>query len=419
MQASNTGQGLNLTTKILIGMIAGIVFGSLLNIMGPEGWIKTFLIEGVIEVGGRIFLASLKVLVVPMVFVSLVAGAASLDDIRKLGRLGSKTFILYTITTALAITISIAVSSIVNPGLGFSMSMPAEFKVNTAPPLIDVITNIFPTNPIQSMAQGEMLQIIVFAILFGVGMTLSGSPGKRLLATFNDVNDVIMKIVMMLIEIAPYGVFCLLTKVFAQQGFAAIAPMAKYFFTVVGILIFHAVIIYGSMLKFIARLNPITFFKKYSEVMVFGFSTSSSNATIPINMEVTEKKLGVDNSVASFTIPFGATINMDGTAIMQGVATVFVAQVYGIELGLSGYLMVILTATLASIGTAGVPGVGLIMLAMVFNQVGLPVEGIGLIIGVDRLLDMTRTAVNVTGDAVISCIVAKSEKQFNEEVFNS
>lgn len=418
---STTGnkQGLSLTTKILVGMVTGIALGSVLNVTGVDGWPKTFFVEGVVELGGRIFLSSLKLMVVPMVFVSLVTGAASLDDIKKLGRLGTYTFFLYTLTTAIAIGAALFFAEIVDPGMGFSMTAPAAFDAKQAPTIVEVFANIFPSNPVEAMAKGEMLQIIVFAILFGVGMTLSGAPGKRILVVFNDLNEIIMKMVMLLIELAPIGVFCLLTKVFAQQGFAAIAPMAKYFFTVVGVLIFHCFFFYSTLLKVWGRLSPIKFFKKYSEVMIFAFSTASSNATIPVNMEVTEKKLGVHNSVASFTIPFGATVNMDGTAIMQGVATVFVAQAYGINLGWTGYGMVILSATLASIGTAGVPGVGLVMLAMVFNQVGLPVEGIGLIIGVDRLLDMTRTAVNVTGDAVVSCIVAKSEKQFDEQLYNS
>jgi Na+/H+-dicarboxylate symporter len=409
----------NLTQKILIGMFLGIVLGTVLNYVGVEGWIKTFLLQGIIEVGGRIFLSSLKLLVVPMVFVSLVSGTGSLEDVKKLGRLGSKTFGYYTATTAIAIALALFIAFLVNPGEGFVMTSAATFTAGEAPSLVDVIANIFPSNPFESMVKAEMLQIIVFAILFGIGMTLAGDPGKRVLKTFNDLNEIIMKMVMLLIELAPYGVFCLLTKVFASQGFGAIIPMAKYFFVVLFCLVLHVIIMYGSLLKFVGRLSPMTFFKKFSEVTIFAFSTASSNATLPVNMEVTEKRLGVHNSVASFTIPFGATVNMDGTAIMQGVATVFVAQVYGIELGLQGYVMTILTATLASIGTAGVPGVGLVMLAMVFKQVGLPVEGIGLIIGVDRLLDMARTAVNVTGDAVVSCVVAKSEGQFDEVVYNS
>lgn len=410
--------GSKLTRKILIGMVAGIILGALINYLKLPEWADKFFLGGVIEVGGRIFLSSLKLLVVPMVLVSLVCGAGSLEDLKKLGRLGSKTFGYYVATTALAISLALGLALLVAPGAGFVITAPASFEAKAAPSLVDVIANIFPSNPIQSMASGEMLQIIVFAILFGIGMTLSGQPGKRLLATFNDLNEVIMKMVMMLMEIAPYGVFCLLTKVFATQGFEAILPMGKYFFVVLAGLVLQMGLVYAGMLKLIANLSPVTFFKKFSEVIIFAFSTASSNATIPVNMEVTEKELGVHNSVASFTIPFGATINMDGTAIMQGVATVFVAQAYNIPLGMQDYLMVILTATLASIGTAGVPGVGLVMLAMVFNQVGLPVEGIGLIIGVDRLLDMSRTAVNVTGDAVVSCIVAKSEKQFDAAVYN-
>lgn len=416
---TKNNHGSKLTRNILIGMFFGILLGSLINAFAFGGMVDSFFTGGVIEVGARIFLSSLKLLVVPMVFVSLVAGTGSLNDIKKLGRLGSRTFGLYILTTALAITMALIIAILVNPGQGFVMSAPSSFEAKPAPPLIDVIANIFPSNPFESMVRGEMLQIIVFALLFGIGMTLSGEAGKRILSIFNDLNEIIMKMVMLLIELAPYGVFCLLTKVFASQGFSAILPMAKYFFVVLIILILHATVVYGSMLKLFAGLNPTKFFKKFSEVMIFAFSTSSSNATLPVTMEVAEKRLGVHNAVASFTIPLGATINMDGTAIMQGVATVFVAQVYAINLGIQDYIMVVLTATLASIGTAGVPGVGLVMLAMVFNQVGLPVEGIGLIIGVDRLLDMTRTAVNVTGDAVVSCIVAKSEKQFDLHTYDS
>lgn len=412
--------GSKLTQKILMGMFLGIVMGSLLNYIGiTEGPVKTFILDGIIEIGGRVFLSSLKLLVVPMVLVSLVTGAGSLDDIKKLGRLGTKTFLLYTASTALAITLALLIAELLNPGSGFIMSAPSNFTAQEAPSLVNVIVNIFPSNPFESMVKADMLQIIVFAILFGLGISLAGESGKRVLSTFNDLNEIIMKMVLLLIGLAPYGVFCLLTKVFASQGFGMIIPMAKYFFIVLLCLFLHVLIVYTGLLKFIGKLNPMIFFKKYWEVMVFGFSTSSSNATLPVNLEVTEKKLGVHNSVASFTIPLGATINMDGTAIMQGVATVFVAQAYGIDIGLQGYVMTILTATLASIGTAGVPGVGLVMLAMVFKQVGLPVEGIGLIIGVDRLLDMTRTAVNVTGDAIVSCIVAKSEGQFDSKIYHS
>ncbi len=408
-----------LTKRIIIGMVSGLVLGISLNLIGREGFIENYLISGVFHVGGQIFLASLKLLVVPLVFVSLVCGTAALDDIVKLGRIGGKTIALYLFTTAVAITIALIVAIIVKPGVGFELQTSAAFVSQEAPSLIQVIIDIFPTNPIKAMAEGKMLQIIVFSCLFGVSMTLAGEPGKRILSVFNDLNTIIMKMIMMLMLFAPIGVFCLISKVFSEQGFSAIVPLAKYFFVVLFVLFIHVILTYGTILKVISRLSPITFIKKMRNPIVFAFSTASSNATIPVTMEAVEQKLGVKNSVASFTIPLGATINMDGTAIMQGVATVFISQAYGIEIGPAGYLMVILTAILASIGTAGVPGVGLIMLAMVLRQVGLPVEGIGLIIGVDRLLDMTRTAVNITGDAVVTCIVANSEGQLTKKVFDS
>lgn len=413
-------QSSTLTRNILIGMLSGLVLGGILNTLGPIEWLQTYFLGGVIEVGSRIFMASLKVLVVPLVFVSIVCGTASLDDIKKLGRIGSKTMILYTATTAIAIALAIIVALLVSPGTGLNIELTnASFTAGQTPPLIDVISNIFPSNPFEAMVKADMLQIIVFAALFGVALTMTGAAGKRISSVFNDLNDVILQMVLILINFAPIGVFCLLTKTFATQGFAAILPLAKYFFVVLGVLFLHSIVVYGSMLKFMSGLSPITFIRQYKSVPIFAFSTASSNATLPVNLEVVEHKLGVPNTIASFTIPLGATINMDGTAIMQGVATVFVAQVYGVDLGMADYLMVILTATLASIGTAGVPGVGLVMLAMVFKQVNLPVEGIGLIIGVDRLLDMVRTAVNVTGDAVVSCIVAKSEGQLDLAKFNN
>jgi len=254
-----------------------------------------------------------------------------------------------------------------------------------------------------------MLQVIVFSVLLGIAMTLAGEPGRDLLRVFTSANAVIMKLVFLLMEIAPYGVFCLIARVFSNQGIEAFEQLAKYFLVVVGVLFVHVSVTYPTLLFVFARLNPITFFRKLRAPMTVAFSTASSGATLPVTLRTTEERLGVDGSIASFTVPLGATINMDGTAIMQGVATVFIAQAYEISLGPPEYLMVVLTATLASIGTAGVPGVGTLMLAMVLRQMNLPVEGIGLILGVDRLLDMTRTAVNISGDAAVSCIVARSE----------
>jgi Na+/H+-dicarboxylate symporter len=355
--------------------------------------------------------------VVPLVFVSLVCGTASLDDIAKLGRVGGKTLSLYLMTTAIAIALALAAALIVRPGAGFELHSDVSFSAQETPSLVETLVNLFPSNPVQAMAEGNMLQIIVFAGLLGLAITMAGDPGKRVLALFSDLNAIVMRLVVLLMHFAPYGVFCLVARVFSEQGLDAIAPLVRYFCVVLGVLLLHAFATYPALLRVLAGLNPLTFYRKMRDPIALAFSTASSGATIPATLETVEHRLGVDNSIASFTVPLGATINMDGTAIMQGVATGFIAQAYGIDIGLTGYLMVVLTATLASIGTAGVPGVGLIMLAMVLRQVNLPVEGIGLIIGVDRLLDMVRTAVNVTGDASVTCIVAKAEGQLSSDVY--
>jgi Na+/H+-dicarboxylate symporter len=262
-----------------------------------------------------------------------------------------------------------------------------------------------------------MLQIIVFAILLGIAMTRAGEQGQQIRASMARWNEVIMQLVLMLMQVAPMGVFCLMITLFAKLGYSAINDLITYFFCVLLVLALHFLVTFSVLIRFLVGVNPLTFYKRLLPVMAFGFSTSSSGATLPVTLETVEKRLGVSKSISSFVVPLGATINMDGTAIMQGVATVFIAQAYNIDIGMGGYLMVILTATMASIGTAGVPGVGLITLALVLSQVGLPVEGIALIIGVDRLLDMSRTVVNVVGDATIASIVARSEGEFDDSVF--
>jgi len=409
----------NLTRNILIGMMLGVVLGSIAYSLelADSNPIKVFLIDGLFDLGGQIFVISLKLLVVPLVFVSLVCGASNLGG-GSMGRIGLKTILLYLFTTATAISLALLVATFVNPGVGINLASTSEFIARESPSLKSVILNIFPDNPIDAMAEGNMLQVIVFAILVGVAITKCGEAGARVKSHLNDWNDLIMRMVMMLMSVAPIGVFCLLINLFSNMGFTAIADLFKYFITVVFVLFIHFSVTLGLLIRFGAGLSPLAVIKRYSPVMAYAFSTSSSNATLPITLKTVEHKLGVKNEVASFTIPLGATINMDGTAIMQGVATVFIAQAFNVDIGLMGYLMVILTATLASIGTAGVPGVGLITLAMVLQQVGLPVEGIALIIGVDRLLDMLRTAVNVTGDATVSLIVARTEDKFDQEVFD-
>lgn len=419
---------MSLTNKILLGMVLGIVVGIIFNlILGidqthqtattPLGqWLQTVVINGVFDTIGQIFVASLKLLVVPLVFVSLVCGAAALGGHNRMGALATKTLALYIITTAMAIALAIGIAVIVQPGAAVDMALSSTYSAPPAPSIKQTFLDIFPSNPVAAMAEGNMLQVIVFSILFGIAISRTdGDVGRSMKSFFEQLNEVVLKMMLLLMELAPYGVFCLLVKLFASIGFGAIVDLAKYFFTVLFVLLLHAFVVYGSLLKILSGLNPIIFFRKMWKVAVFAFSTSSSNATLPVSLRTCEHDLGVDNKVCSFSIPLGATINMDGTAIMQGVATVFIAQAYNIDIGIAGYLMVILTATLASIGTAGVPSVGLVTLAMVLQSVNLPVEGIALIIGVDRFLDMVRTAVNVTGDAVVSVIVAKSENMLDRD----
>ena len=410
----------NLTTTILLAMLFGAIFGGIINIFFMEvTFVSEFLVDNVFNVVGQIFINSLKMLVVPLVFISLVCGTAALGDINKLGRLGGKALLFYLGTTALAITLAIFVAIIVAPGQGIELATTAAhtFTPVEGPSLAQTVINLVPDNPIKAMAEGQMLPLIFFSLLFGIAIVMAGESGRRIEQQFNDYNTIMMQLVVILMKFAPVGIFCLIAKTFALQGFDVIKPLLSYFLVVASVLIIHVLVNYTLLLKLLTGLNPWVFLRKMREVQIFAFSTSSSNATIPINIENAEKKIGVDNSVASFIIPLGATINMDGTAIMQGVATVFIANAFGIDLTTGDYLAVILTATLASIGTAGVPGVGLIMLAMVLDQVGLPVEGIALIIGVDRLLDMMRTAVNVTGDAAAAVIIAKSEGNLDEQVY--
>ena len=418
---------MSLTQRIVVAMLMGLLMGALLNFLstgnllsaGALAWLDDYLINGLFDTVGQIFVRSLKLLVVPLVLVSLICGVSSLGNNSRMGAVATKTVALYMTTTAIAIALAILVAVIVQPGVGIDLAMATEFVAKDAPPLKTTIINIFPSNPIQSMANGSILQVIVFALLVGFAISKSADRGERISGFFNDLNAVIMKMVMILMQLAPYGIFCLLAKLFAEVGVGMILSLAKYFFTVLFVLLLHSLGVYSSILKAFTGLSIRTFLSKMRSALALAFSTASSGATLPVTLRTVEQRLGVDNSVASFTVPLGATINMDGTAIMQGVATVFIAQAYNIGLGLDGYLTVVLTATLASIGTAAVPGVGLVMLVMVLNQVGLPVEGVGLIIGVDRLLDMTRTATNVTGDAMVTTVVANSEGFLDKDIYNN
>ena len=415
---------IGLTTKIFIALLAGAVFGIVLCYMVPSGHVKDdIIVEGILYVIGQGFIRLMKMLVVPLVFCSLVCGSMAIGDTKKLGTVGVRTLIFYLFTTALAITVALSVGNIINPGIGLDMSAiksnAAEVEEMVATSLSDTILNIIPDNPLNSLASGNMLQIIVFALIVGIILAKLGERTETVGNFFSQFNDIMMEMTMMVMSLAPVGVFCLIARTFANIGFSAFVPLAKYMVGVLLALAIQCFIVYLGLLKVFTGLNPFKFIKNFFPVMAFAFSTATSNATIPLSIDTLAKKMGVSKKISSFTIPLGATINMDGTAIMQGVAVVFAAQAFGIQLDMMDYLTVIGTATLASIGTAGVPSVGLVTLTMVFNSVGLPVEAIGLIMGIDRILDMTRTAVNITGDAVCTTIVAHQNKALDRDAFNN
>ncbi|WRP07962.1 dicarboxylate/amino acid:cation symporter [Rossellomorea aquimaris] len=401
----------NLTTKIIIALILGAIVGLLLNVFAKD--IFDILDPYLFTPLGKIFLNLISMLVVPIVFLSIVLGSAGLGDPKKLGRIGLKTIVFFLMTTCIAIIIGLSLAYVIDPGLveGIDKKQSEGFETEDAPPVGETLMNIIPKNPLTAMTEGNMLQIIAFAIFIGFGLTALGEKTKGILKLVEQGNELMMYLVTLVMKFAPYGTFGLIASAIGSQGMSALKAMWLYFVVVLAALIIHAIVTYGGTILFLAKKNPLWFFKNFSPAMSVGFSTSSSNATLPISMDVAQQRLGVSKSVSSFVQPLGATINMDGTAIMQGVATVFIAQVYGVDLSLEQLITVVLTAVLASIGTAGVPGVGLILLAMVLSSVNLPVEGIGLILGIDRLLDMARTSINISGDAACALFVSESEKK--------
>ncbi|MBE9548701.1 MAG: dicarboxylate/amino acid:cation symporter [Proteobacteria bacterium] len=412
-------RNMSLSGKIFLAMVAGLSIGLFIQYgLGSPAWVELWLTGGIFKIIGAIFINLLKMLVVPLVFVSLVTGTSALADPATLGRIGIKTIGLYLLTTGIAVSLALLSAVIFKPGIGAEPAAAALKEITTNKTFVEVLIDIVPTNPISAMANGDMLPIIVFAVMLGIAITHSGKAGASIAGFFSDLNEVIMMLVTLVMKMAPLGVFALILMLGASLDFAEFAKVAKYIVLVLTVLLVHGLIVYPSILILFAGLNPLTFLKKMRPAMMFAFSTASSNATIPVTMETVEKRIGVNNRVASFTIPMGATINMDGTAIMQGIATGFIAQFYGIDLSLSQYLMIVVMIIMASIGTAGVPSVGLVILAGVLANVGLPTEGIALILGVDRLLDMTRTAVNITGDAAVTTIVAKSESELDMTVYH-
>lgn len=405
---------MKLSVKIILGLILGIITGLLFNLFAPNlfGPIDQYVFTPL----GKIFLNLINMLVVPIVFFSITLGTAGLGDPKKLGRIGVKTITYFLVTTSIAIILAMSLAYLFNPGgVGNFETADLQYEPKEAPPISETLLSIIPTNPVRAFTEGNMLQIITFSIFVGLGLAMLGDKTKRLYNLIEQGNDIMMFLVNIVMKFAPYGAFGLIATAVGGLGLDAIKSMFMYFFVVAFGLVVHSILVYGSSVYILGKMNPIRFFKDFFPAMSVAFSTSSSNATLPVSMNVAQTKLNVPKSISSFVQPLGATINMDGTAIMQGVATIFISQVYGLELTFAQLLTVVLTAVLASIGTAGVPGVGLIMLTMVLNSVGLPVEGIALIIGIDRLLDMARTAVNITGDAACAVIVAKSEEKHLEK----
>ena len=416
------GKKIGLTSQIFIGLILGLIVGVVMNLWVPAGYVRdTVFINGIFYVVGTGFIRLMKMLVVPLVFCSLVCGSAAIGDTKSLGKVGGKTIGFYLVTTAIAVSVAILVASIIKPGIGLDMDsiVLGSGVTETKTTIADTLLEIIPDNPVGALAKGTMLQIIFFALFVGVLIAKMGERAETVANFFAQFNDLMMEMTMAVMKLAPIGVFCMIAKTFSGLGFSAFVPLLKYMCSVTLGLVVQCFGVYLVLLVIFTRLNPFKFLKKFFPVMGFAFSTATSNATIPLSIETLDEKMGVSRKISSFTIPLGATINMDGTSIMQGVAVVFAAQAYGIELDLGGYLTVIATATLASIGTAGIPSVGLVTLSMVFTAVGIPVEAIMLIMGVDRILDMLRTAVNITGDAVCTTVVAFQNKDLDLEKYNS
>ena len=411
---------MNLTNKVLLGLVLGAIAGAILNYFINSHnvmWLDTYVVDGALLIGGKLFVNALKMLVVPLVIFSLIPGVFAIGDIKLLGKVGGKTIVLYIATTAIAIATAITLAAVLGIGEGGVPPEDIDFTGRTAgKSTIDIIIGIVPTNIFSAFASGDMLAIIFFSIFFGIAALSIKDETEETVNFIGQMNKIVMQMVEMVMWFAPYAVFCLLGKAIADVGIVLIVDLSSYFIVVITALLVHAFVTQMFILKLFTGMKIKPFLSKIRSAQLFAFSTSSSGATIPVTLRTVQTRIGVDKAISSFSVPFGATINMDGTAIMQGVATVFIANLYGIELGMEGYVLVVLTAVLASIGTAAVPSVGLVMLTLVFEQVNLPVAAIGLIMGVDRLLDMTRTAVNVTGDTVVTSIVAKSEGKLDMDI---
>jgi Na+/H+-dicarboxylate symporter len=409
----------NLTRNILLGMFLGFVIGSLLYYLSffSESLLD-FIKVYIFNLGSAIFINLLKLLIVPLVFFSLVSGISSLTSIQSLGNITLKTITLYLSTTAIAVSLSLFIGSVFKPGANYSSDIASPDQLPKGQGIYETILDIFPSNIIEAMAQNQMLAVVFFSILFGLALNKTNHLTNNLSESFEKLNTVFMQLVIMVISFAPIGVFCLIGKFVITDGLNIFQEAFKYVFLLIVVLLIHAIFTYSVILKLFTDLSLFTFYRKLKDVAIFAFSTSSSAATIPVTLKTVQDDLGVNKNVSSFVIPVGATINMDGTAIMQGMATVFIAQMSGIDLTLFQYIQVVILAVVTSIGTAAVPSAGTITLVIILQQFGLPLEAIGIILAVDRILDMLRTSVNVTGDAAVACIVANSENLIDKNLFN-
>ena len=411
---------LQLYTKVLIGLLVGVIFGVLANQWGFSAFVFSY-----IKPIGSAFIKLISMVVVPLVFASLLVGTASLNDIRKLGRIGAKTVAYYLCTTIIAISIGLLLANTFKPGEGLSQEKRTQLtesvsekegaQIETAlkkPTVTDILLNIIPTNPVKAFVEGKMLQIIFLALMAGICLSLIPTERSRpVINFFEGINELIIQMVHIIMKLAPYGVFALISAVVADFGLGILFVLLKYSLVVIIGLILQVTIVYSSAIKIFSKHKIRTFFRGIRPAQLIAFSSASSSATLPVTMECTEKNLGVPGQIASFALPLGATINMDGTALYQGVSAVFIAQFYGMGLTVPQQLTIVLTAVLASIGTAGAPMAGVITLAIVLKSIGVPLEGIALIMGVERILDMCRTVVNVTGDASCAVVVASSESE--------
>lgn len=408
--------------KVIAGMVLGIIVGLTLKefqIKFPEySEYFTGTVEYFLTPLGQAFIRMIKMLIVPLIFFSLISGVTSIGDPKKMGRIGLKATGSYLITTAFAITIGLSVGYFLKPGEGVELNLKkTETVAAEAPSFADTLVQIIPINPINAFAEANILQIIVFALLFGFCLTRIGEKGQKIIDMNNALAEATYKLTDIVMKLAPYGVFGLMATVAAEYGLDVLLPLLKVIGGVYGACILHMILVYGMILAYL-KLSPARFFKKMLEVQAVAYTTSSSSGTLPVTMRVAQEELGVSKEISSFTLPLGTTINMDGTALYQGVSALFVAQAMGVVLTGGDYITIILTSTLASIGSAGVPGAGLIMLSLVLTSIGLPVEGIAIIAGVDRILDMMRTVVNVTGDSVISILVDKTEGSFDKQIYD-